>query len=121
MNFTGCNELTSVIFCRGARITSLDLSAYPKINEFHCNVGRSLKYVDLSGCTAIEALGDFDSTIDCCKNAEVKLGKNIKGIREDAFGESYDYICKKVLVPNETIKQLVKASNYPEDRIEMYH
>jgi surface protein, putative len=121
VNLTGCTELTHIMFCEGCDMTSIDLSQHKKLNKFHVCESNSLKNVDLSGCTAIEALGGFDSTINCCKNAEVKLGKNIKGIREDAFGKSYDYICKKVLVPNETIKQLVKDSNYPEDRIEMYH
>ena len=121
VNLTGCTELTYIMFCGGCDMTSIDLSQHKKLNKFHVCKSNSLKNVDLSGCTAIEALGDFDSTIDCCKNAEVKLGKNIKGIREDAFGKSYDYICKKVLVPNETIKQLVKASGYPEDRIEIYN
>lgn len=121
VNLTGCTELTYIMFCGGCDMTSIDLSQHKKLNKFHVCKSNSLKNVDLSGCTAIEALGGFDSTIDRCKNAEVKLGKNIKGIREDAFGKSYDYICKKVLVPNETIKQLVKDSGYPEDRIEMYN
>ena len=121
VNLTGCTELTHIMFCGGCDMTSIDLSQHKKLGGFHVDGSDSLKNVDLSGCTAIDALGGFASTINRCKNAEVKLGKNIKGIREDAFGESYDYICKKVLVPNETIKQLVKASGYPEDRIEMYN
>jgi len=121
VNITGCTELTSVTFCFGAKITSLDLSQCKKLNKIHCYVGESLKNVDLSGCSALEKIdeGCFES----CKNAEVKLGKGIKKIGNDAFGRdgSYRGCCKKVLVPNETIKQLVKASKYPEDRIEMYH
>ena len=119
VNLTGCTELTDITLCDGSDITSIDLSQYKKLKEVHFCGSSSLKNVDLSGCTALEKIDE--RCIGDCENAEVKLGKNIKGIREDAFGKSYDYICKKVLVPNETIKQLVKASGYPEDRIEMYN
>lgn len=113
VNITGCSELTSVRFCQGAKITSIDLSQYKKLNKVQFFEISSLKNVDLSGCTALEEIGAW--CIKECENAEVKLGKGIKGIMREAFD------CKKVLVPNETIKQLVKASKYPEDRIEMYH
>ncbi len=119
VNLTGCTELTNIDICSGSSITSIDLSPYKKLKKVHFCENSSLKNVDLSGCTALEKIDK--RCIVNCKNAEVKLGKNIKGIREDAFGESYDYICKKVLVPNETIKQLVKDSGYPEDRIEIYN
>jgi len=113
VNITGCTELTYVVFCFGASITSLDLSQCKKLNKIQFFEISSLKNVDLSGCTALEEIGAW--CIKECENAEVKLGKGIKEIQNGAFD------CKKVLVPNETIKQLVKASNYPEDRIEMYH
>lgn len=113
VNLTGCTELTSIMFCTGADITSIDLSQYKKLNDFHFCKSSSLKNVDLSGCTALEKIGIY--RIKSCENAEVKLGKNIKEIARDAFD------CKKVLVPNETIKQLLKASGYPEDRIEIYN
>lgn len=113
VNITGCSELKSARFCMGGKITSIDLSQYKKLNEVQFFENSSLKNVDLSGCTALEEIDTW--CIKDCKNAEVKLGKNIKGIMRDAFD------CKKVLVPNETIKQLVKDSKYPEDRIEMYH
>ena len=112
VNLTGCTELTNIKFCEGSCITSIDLSQHKKLKEFHFCRSSSLKNVDLSGCTALEEIGMY--SIGSCENAEVKLGKNIKSIKRDAFD------CKKVLVPNETIKQLVKASGYPEDRIEMY-
>jgi len=113
VNITGCSELKSARFCMGGKITSIDLSQYKKLNKVQFFEISSLKNVDLSGCTALEEIDAW--CIKECKNAEVKLGKNIKGIQDGAFD------CKKVLVPNETIKQLVKASKYPEDRIEMYH
>ena len=50
----------------------------------------------------------------------MKLPTSIIKIQYDAFGNNSDNYCKKVLVPNKTIKKLVKDSGYPEDRIEMY-
>ncbi|MGP1415505.1 MAG: leucine-rich repeat protein [Treponema sp.] len=114
VNITGCSELKSATFCNGASVKNLDLSAFKKLEQFTCHVGKSLESVDLSGCSALKRLWRY--TFEDCKNAEVKLGKWIEKIDEFALVG-----CKKVLVPNETIKQLVKASNYPEDRIEMYH
>ena len=113
VNLTGCTELTNIDICSGSSITSIDLSPYKKLKKVHFCENSSLKNVDLSGCTALEKIDE--RCINYCKNAEVKLGKNIKVIERKAFD------CKKVLVPNETIKQLVKASGYPEDRIEMYN
>ena len=114
VNITGCSELKSATFCNGASVKNLDLSAFKKLEQFTCHVGESLESVDLSGCIALKRLWEY--TFENCKNAEVKLGKWIEKIDELALVN-----CKKVLVPNETIKQLVKASKYPEDRIEMYN
>ena len=114
VNITGCSELKSATFCNGASVKNLDLSAFKKLEQFTCHVGESLESVDLSGCIALKKI--YQYCFENCKNAEVKLGKWIEKIDEYALVG-----CKKVLVPNETIKQLVKDSNYPEDRIEMYH
>ncbi|MGP1521615.1 MAG: hypothetical protein ACTTIZ_08970 [Treponema sp.] len=52
-------------------------------------------------------------------NAVVTLPLSIKKIDKNSFGYGdYNY-CKKVVVPNNKIKQLVLDSSYPEARIEV--
>ena len=81
--------------------------------------------MDLSGCGQLKELGE--ECFKYCKNAEVKLPASIKVIRnvfmwcEYTYGSSCsrDGWCKKVLVPNEEIKNLVNNSGY-RGTIEIY-
>jgi len=140
VNLTGCNELTHV-YLGGTAITSIDLSMRPKLNKVDFEDCKKLKSVNLEGCSELKQIldGAFDgcialetvnlkgTSIEEIKSgvfkyrtkAEVRLPESITTIEDDAFGNSY-YCCKEVQVPDETIKELVKDSGYPEDRIKMY-
>ena len=78
----------------------------------------SLESIDLSSCVKLTKIGK--QAFSDCTNAVINLPASITEVKEKAFGEKNETYCKKVLVPNEEIKQLVRASGYPEDRIEMY-
>ena len=109
-------------------IRNIDLSVFRELTLTSLAGCESLKSIDLSRCNKLTSLSTKrfhffyiirDFFIGCI-NAEVKLPKSIIKIENDVFGEDSESYCKKVLVPNETIKQLVIDSGYPEKRIEMY-
>jgi len=122
INITGCNELTDINLSDTA-ITSIDLSPCSKITRINFEDCKKLESIDLSKCTALKQIGEDYSYItpfSGCINAEVKLPTSITKIEIRAFGGYNDNYCKKVLVPDKTVKEWVKYSGYPEDRIEMY-
>jgi len=133
--FSGCTSLESI-----------DLSSCKKLGYIGRYVFKDcskLKTVNLGGCIELEAIG-WRAFEDCtslesidlspctkltkiercafedCKEAIVKLPANIINIDFVAFGYDDDSCCQNVLVPNQTIKQLVIDSGYPVYRIEMY-
>ncbi|MGP1438685.1 MAG: leucine-rich repeat domain-containing protein [Treponema sp.] len=132
VNLSGCTELMSLeggtiagngygSFSSCKSIESIDLSSCTKLKDI--GVGAfdkciKLKTIDLSSCTKLESITRLD--FSGCSKAEVKLPTSIKEINEAAFGKDSTDYCNKVLVPNETIKQLVIASKYPEGRIKLY-
>ena len=147
VDLSGCTELTEIAygaFSKCSSLESIDLSTCTKLQKLRGFSGCSkLKSVDLSGCTEITEIGGYAfpectslESIDLspctkltkiggdafsgCTKVVVKLPASITEVKEKAFGENNETYCKKVLVPNEEIKQLVRASGYPEDRIEMY-
>ena len=75
--------------------------------------------MDLSGCGQLKELGE--ECFKYCKNAEVKLPASIKVIRGSFEWDGYYYErrCRKILVPNEEIKNLVNNSGY-SGTIEIY-
>lgn len=101
VNLTGCGEITGVM-----------MSAFE-----NCS---SLENVDLSSCTKLTEIEK--RLFHGCVNAEVKLPTTITKITEKPFGEDATSYCKKVIVPDgkAEIKQLVKDSGYPEERIGSY-
>ena len=101
------------------RITSIDLSQCTKLARIYFEKCKKLKSPDIENCKALKsiAMNNFDR----CTEAEVKLSTSIIWIEEYAFGGGDFSWCKKVLVSNDAIKQLVIDSNYhDESRIEMY-
>ncbi|MGP1521339.1 MAG: leucine-rich repeat domain-containing protein [Treponema sp.] len=131
INLDGCVELTEIgekCFLECRKMTSIDLSPcsklkiIKKLTFYSCY---ELKTVDLSGCSELKELEE--ECFKLCKNAEVKLPVSIKVIRsvfkwcERTYGSSCSQHgwCKKVLVPNEEIKNLVKNSGY-NATIEIY-
>ncbi len=78
--------------------------------------------IDLSNCTGLTSLswGLFMG----CTNATITLPAGITSVGDHAFdfdGYNVDSRCQKVIVPNQTIKDLVTGSpsNFPVDRVEV--
>ena len=117
IDLSSCKELV-ILELTSTRIENIDLLCCKNLTRVCFRYSEYLTKVDLTACKNLKIiqLGDFTG----CKEASVKLPASITGIMEGAFGENDDSYCKKVLVPNEEMKQLVIASGYPEDRIEMY-
>lgn len=127
VDFSACTALTEIgenAFAY-SNLTNVNLSACIKLTE----IGKSafsnctdLTNVDLSGCTALTTIGE--EAFNSCYEATVKLPTGITAIGHWAFGENdEDFLCKNVLIPSShaaTIKPLVTASDYPEDRIREY-
>ena len=127
VDFSACTALTEIgenAFAY-SNLMNVNLSACIKLTE----IGKSafsnctdLTNVDLSGCTALTTIGE--EAFNSCYEATVKLPTGITAIGHWAFGENdEDFLCKNVLIPRShaaTIKHLVIASDYPEDRIREY-
>ena len=127
VDFSTCTALTEIgenAFAY-SNLTNVNLSACIKLTK----IGKSafsnctdLTNVDLSGCTALTTIGE--EAFNNCYEATVKLPTGITAIEHWAFGENdEDFLCKNVLIPRShaaTIKPLVTASDYPEDRIREY-
>ena len=126
VDFSACTALTEIgeMAFSNCKITNLDLSActsLTKIDEMAFSGCGNLTNVDLSGCTALTEIGE--EAFMFCGRATVKLPTGITAIGHWAFGEKIDVLCKNVLIPRShavTIKPLVTASDYPEDRIREY-
>ena len=100
-----------------AKITTVDLSKNLKIDFvafFNC---LDLTSVDLSKCSKLTMLQGY--AFGNTPEAVVTLPSSIETISPDAFGNKKNKYCKKVIVPNNEIKQLVLNSGYPEARIEV--
>ena len=83
-----------------------------------------LKMIDLSNSKKLTRIGKeaFDENDkDNVVNLIVKLPTSIESLGEYCFGyynsTNIDRKCKQVIVPNEDVKLLVIATNYPEERI----
>ena len=132
------NEKLTGLYLGGTKITSIDVSKNTELVELYLkdtgiasiDVSKStkLKYVsfencsnltaiDLSACTALDTIGDL--CFFGLANAVVTLPSSIKTIGKASFGATDDNYCKKVIVPNNEIKQLLIGSGYPEARIEV--
>ncbi|MGI5079102.1 leucine-rich repeat domain-containing protein [Treponema denticola] len=110
----GYSKLAAVDFSACTALTEIGKSAFSNCTD--------LTNVDLSGCTALTTIGE--QAFNSCYRATVKLPTGITAIGNWAFGENdEDFLCKNVLIPRShaaTIKPLVTASDYPEDRIREY-
>lgn len=99
--FSGCTGLTGIAFAQN--LTEINNEAFAK-----CTGLSGL--LDLSVCTNLTKIGE--RTFKGCDNVIIKLPESIKEIGEWAFGT-----CKNVIVPNDEIKEIVKASDYLEEKI----
>lgn len=71
--------------------------------------------MNLRGCEELKMI--LENAFYNCTKAKVKLPLSISVIWSNAFEESASKYCKKVLVPNEAIKQKMINSGYPANRI----
>ena len=78
---------------------------------------KKFPYIILTGCSALTQIGY--NAFNGCIEAVVKLPASIIQIESYAFGGDDTSYCKKVHVPNETIKQLVMDSGYYGYRIKV--
>ena len=121
-------KLTWELDLRGTGITSVDLSKCTELQKVNFENCKELQSMDLTQCTKMSNIGWEDAwdedkknlSFSGCPKAEVKLSSHVTEVLEGAFGKDEDTWCKKVLVPNATIKELVKSSGYPEERTELY-
>lgn len=124
LDVSQCTKLEK-LWIAGLPITNIDLSRCKELIAVIFIYCENLQNVNLENCTKLKSLGypDFyDNNIKYpavsgCPNAIVKLPSNIQQVLEGAFGKDESTWCKRVIAPNETIKNLVKAQGYPESKI----
>ena len=109
-------KLTYINFSE-SKITNIDLSHNTELDYLFFYKCSALKKVVLSTCTKLMSL--TESAFEGASNAIVTLSSNVTTIDVGAFGNKEANYCKKVIVPNNEIKQLVIDSEYPEERIEL--
>ena len=105
------------LYLYDTKITSIDVSKSTKLKYVSFTNCSNLTAVDLSACTALDTIGGL--CFSGLANAVVTLPSSIKIIESMSFGATDDNYCKKVIVPNNEIKQLLLRSGYPEARIEV--
>ena len=111
------NEKLTWLHLGNTGITSIDVSKSTKLKYVSFTNCSNLTAIDLSACTDLDTIGDL--CFSGLANAVVTLPSSIKIIENMSFGATDDNYCKKVIVPNNEIKQLLLRSGYPEARIEV--
>ena len=101
IDLSKCTELEVAIFTDCKELESVDLK--------QCNNMTSLALAGQSGAIFLPFSG--------CVKAEVQLPSSVRTILEGSFGKDESTWCKKVIVPNETIRALVLSSGYPNGKI----
>ena len=105
------------LYLNDTGITSIDVSKSTKLKYVSFTNCSNLTAIDLSACTDLDTIGGL--CFSGLANAVVTLPSSIKIIENMSFGATDDNYCKKVIVPNNEIKQLLLRSGYPEARIEV--
>ena len=133
INLSGLTKLTTIeefAFAGSESLKTIDLSDLvnlESIGKFAFVSCYNLESIDLSKCNKLTKIGEFAFDENRSRLGTqkliVKLPKSIKTLGIYCFG-SYDgsnsdkdFRCKRVIVPNDAIKQKVIATDYPEDRI----
>ena len=111
-----CTELTKVSLNKTG-ITNIDVSKNTELTDILFKNCSALTAIDLSTSTKLTKF--YSENFLGAVNAVVSLPSSIKEIGKKSFGDKDDNYCKKVIVPNNEIKQLVLGSGYPEARIEV--
>lgn len=133
--FNGCTSLETLDLSPCTKLSKIGASAFRdctslkdlKISSYHLieELGMatferctSLTELDLSTSTKLKEIPRL--TFNSCSNLIVTLPESIEKIGKFGFYGFFDDVdtyCKAVVVPNDEIKNMVIASNYPEDRI----
>ena len=131
VNLSGLTKLTTIGEAAFGGTESLetidfsDLVNLKSIEKFAFVSCYSLEIMDLSKCNKLTKIGEFAfdenrSRLGAPKLI-VKLPKSIEILGMYCFGScdssDKDWRCRRVIVPNDEIKQKVIATGYPEERI----
>ena len=124
IDLSKCTNLV-LLMLSNAQIKNINLSSCKKLTYVYFKNCKELEQIDLSAChsireVALDNWNDWQEAFSGCIKAEVTLPNTIKQIGAKAFGSEEATFCKKVKVPNDTVKALVVDSGYPESRIEKY-
>lgn len=111
------NPKLEILYLRGTKITSIDFSHNPDISDVDFRNCPDLVTIDLSICKKLVSLETYN--FRGAIKAIVTLPSSLKDIQMGSFGNSEANYCKRVIVPNDEIKQLVILSDYPAMRIEV--
>lgn len=119
VNFAGCSKLAQLpraVFSGCSSLKEIDFTSCSSLNSIGIHTFsscESLENVDLTPCNNLTSIGAWAFYGDA--NATITLPASITTIGVDAFGRATP--CKKVIVPNDAVKQLVIKANYPEEKI----
>lgn len=121
-----CTKLTSINLS-GTNIKGIDLFSCTKLTRVLFNNCKNLLILDLTKCNNLKKLGGIQASdgnkqpsFSGSLKAEIKLPSSVSDVPKGVFGTDESTWCNKVLVPNGTIKNLVKKTGYPENRIAIY-
>ena len=133
--FNGCTSLEAIDLSPCTKLSKIGASAFKnctslkdlKISSYH--LIEELGMATFEKCTSLTELDLSTSvklkeipmlTFNSCSSLTVTLPKSIEKIGKFGFYgfvDGVDSYCKAVVVPTDEIKNMVIASNYPEDRI----
>ena len=124
IDFSSSNKLIklgNITFWKCTKLESVKLNNTSHIEEIGENVFRdcpALANLDLSLLKSITTIKKF--AFFNCTGLTLKLPQSITTLGERPFGTKEENCCKRVLVPSEDIKTLVKSKGYPESKIDTY-
>ena len=147
IDFLDCSLLTEIGYYafRACEVKHIDLSACKKLNKIGKGVFylcKKMRTINLLGCEELNQIGEmafgYCSQLDIvdlsqCKKlskieyqafegsryAIVTLPEDVQNIMGKAFGTTPSHWVKKIIVPNNEMREKVINSGYPRDRIEV--
>ena len=147
IDFSDCSLLTEIGYYafRACAVKHVDLSACKKLNKIGKGVFylcQKMRTINLLGCEELNQIGEmafgYCSQLDVvdlsqCKklskieyqafegagHAIVTLPEDVQNIVDEAFGTTPSHWVKKIIVPNNEMREKVIKSGYPRDRIEV--
>ena len=147
IDFLDCSLLTEIGYYafRACEVKHVDLSACKKLNKIGKGVFylcQKMRTINFLGCEELNQIGEmafgYCSQLDIvdlsqCKklskieyqafegagHAIVTLPEDVQNIVDEAFGTTPSHWVKKIIVPNNEMREKVIKSGYPRDRIEV--